>query len=126
MYKLTPRRKKLLKDVLAIDFDGVIHDYKNPVDGKSMGPPFDESLKAMLTLRKKGYKIIVHTVKAKTPAGRKAVTDWLKYYKIPYHDVTAIKPNAVVYVDDRALRHTDWASTLEAISGYAARSKNSV
>jgi len=104
------------KLTLAVDFDGVLHDHKHPVTGRRMGIPFPDARPAMIKLTRQGHMLIIHTVMATTPGGTKAVEDWLRYYKIPYASVTAIKPNADYYVDDRAIRHTDWKTTLEAIT----------
>ncbi len=92
----------------AIDLDGVIHDHLHPVEGKRMGAPMEGAVEAITALRDKGDTIIVHTVKATTESGRCAVIDWLNHYNIPFDDVTAIKPNCDVYLDDRAVRFTSW------------------
>lgn len=103
--------------ILAIDFDGVIHDKAHPKPGRRMGPPIDG---AAITLRKlwgEGHKIIVHTVMATNTAGYEAVEDWMTYYQIPFDTITAIKPAADWYVDDHALRFIDWPSTYDAVGG---------
>jgi hypothetical protein len=46
---------------------------------------------------------------------RKAVRDWLDYYDILYHDVTAIKIAAVAYIDDRAIRFTTWPEAMRQL-----------
>lgn len=97
---------------LAIDFDGCLHDYMDPIKGKKMGLPIFGAVDAMEDLRQAGHKLIIHTVKATTPSGKQAVIDWLEYYGIEYHDVTAIKPNAELYIDDRGYHFTDWRTTL--------------
>jgi len=96
---------------LAIDFDGVIHDYKHPVEGKRMGEPFDDALTMLKRLYNRKHTIIIHTVMATSDSGKQVVEDWLAFYKIKHHGVTAIKPNADIYIDDRGIRHTDWPST---------------
>ncbi len=98
--------------ILAIDLDGVLHDYKNPIKGKKMGLPIFGAVDAMEDLRQAGHKLIIHTVKATTLSGKQAVIDWLDYFDIPYHGVTAVKPNATWYIDDHALAFTDWRTTL--------------
>ena len=111
--KLKPKAPKALR-VLAIDFDGVIHDKANPIEGKRMGAPLPGTKEAMDRLYKKN-RLIIHTVMATSPGGIQAVKDWLDYYKIPFHEVTAIKPTAAFYIDDKAVKHIDWSTTLEII-----------
>jgi len=72
-----------------------------------MGKPLPGALNAMQNLED-DFTVVVYTTKAVTPEGQKVVQDWLKFYHIPYARVTAIKPNAVLFVDDRALRFVDW------------------
>jgi hypothetical protein len=86
----------------AIDFDGVIAD-KNLL-------PMEGAQEAIKTLWQRGDTIIVHTVKARTESGRCMVIDWLRLHQIHFHEVTAIKPQADCYLDDKAERFTDWKS----------------
>lgn len=91
----------------AIDFDGVIHDRAHPITGRRMGPPMEGAKEALISLKRRKHTIIVHTTMGNTPSGIKAVEEWMKYYDIPYDKVLA-KPFADVYLDDRAIRFTDW------------------
>lgn len=100
---------------LAIDFDGVIHDYKNPIQGKRMGVPIIGALAALDELYDKRNMLIIHTVKASTEGGKQAVEDWLDHYGFEYHKVTATKPRADWYIDDHGLRFTSWSETLDAL-----------
>lgn len=101
--------------VLCIDFDGVIHGYKHLVVGRRMGAPIQDAEHFMKHLYDRGFILKVYTVKATTESGQRAVEDQLKYYMIPFHEVTAIKPNAALYIDDKALHFTDWMQAYEDI-----------
>lgn len=91
---------------MAIDFDGVIHNHKHPVEGRRMGGPM-EGCKEMLDLWKSaGYKLIVFSVWG---GNSKTIEDWMTYYQIPFDEVTNIKPQADYYIDDKAVRFTTWA-----------------
>ncbi len=57
------------------------------------------------------HTIIIHTTMANTPSGRKAVADWLEYYDIDYHEI-APKPAASLYLDDKAMKFTNWKSAM--------------
>lgn len=100
---------------LSVDFDGVIHDWRNRSTGKRMGEPMNGAIDALDLIYEQGHKIIIYTVKASTPAGKEAVADWLDYFNIEYHDITATKPNADYYLDDRAIRFIDWDSALTSL-----------
>ena len=95
--------------VVCIDFDGCVHDSKHPVEGRRMGPPMPGALDALQDLRDH-FTIIIHTTKANTPSGRKAVADWLEYYDVDYHEIVG-KPKADYYIDDHAVKHNNWQTT---------------
>lgn len=96
---------------IAVDFDGVLCDPKNVDEGRRMGNPVWGARDAMQALRRKGFKLIIHTVRGGSP---KHVEDWLRFYSIPFDEVTNIKPNDVAFfIDDHALRFDgDWDATL--------------
>ncbi len=45
----------------------------------------------------------------------KTLLNWLDKWKIPYDELWMNKPHADLIVDDAAHKHTDWASTKQAI-----------
>lgn len=101
---------------IAIDFDGVIYQGKWTHITEVKDPPKDACVRTMRDIAKK-YNIIVHTCRALSPEGKVAVEVWLRKHDIPFKEVTALKPDAVYYVDDRALKFTTWpalASRCEA------------
>lgn len=98
------------KEVLAVDFDGVIHDHLRPVPGRRMGAPIAGAKEALESLRGM-YRIVVFSVWGKS----KAVTDWLDFYEIPYDEATNVKPKAAYYIDDRGVAFTDWEEVLAHI-----------
>lgn len=102
--------------ILAIDFDGVIHDRAHPIPGKKMGEPLPGALEALQDLYDAGHKLIIHTAMANTPSGKQAVEDWLDHFGVDYHSVVP-KPRADFYIDDHAVLHATWPQTLAAI-GY--------
>lgn len=82
-----------------------------------MGKPLPGVEDALDELYGRGYSIVVYTLMARTESGKEAVAEWLDHYGIDYADVTAIKPDALVYIDNRAIRHTDWMSTMQQVNG---------
>lgn len=93
--------------ILAIDFDGVIHDNKNPIEGKRMGPPIVGAKEALQQMRETGEAIIIFCVWA-NDYGWKVIHDWMEFYQIPFDDITNVKPQADVYIDDKALKFESW------------------
>lgn len=110
---------------LAIDFDGVIHNFnKGFYDGTCYGEPLPGSLDAIRELSQK-YNIIIYTAKAKPDrplvngkTGTQLVKEWLKKHNVlQYIDcITAEKPRAILYIDDNGYRYTSWENTLNFIN----------
>src|ERR1035437_3723081 len=96
-----------MNKVLAIDFDGVIHDYKHPIVGRRMGAPIEGTQEALNQLKSQGYKLIIHTVWG-DEKGKKTIADFMEYYKLPYDSITNIKPIADWYIDDKAIHFEQW------------------
>lgn len=95
---------------ICIDFDGVLHDYSNGFQGEDVfGNMIGGSDIALSILKKKGWRIIIHTTRPATEAMKK----WLKDNKIPYDYINknpdqpkgceTSKPIADIYLDDRAI-----------------------
>lgn len=104
---------------IAVDFDGVIAEYNGWRGPDILGAPRDDVIKALITLKAEGWKIIIHTT-------RKAVDilDYLKDASIPFDEINkssasclvSSKPRATVYWDDRALKYSgDAKRDLEVI-----------
>ena len=106
---------------LGIDFDNVIHNCnKGFHDGTIYGDPIDGTEEALKQLSSK-YTLICYTAKAKPDrmlingkTGTELVWEWLKKYKFDKYisKVTSEKPRAVAYIDDKAIRFTNWNNCL--------------
>jgi len=94
---------------IAVDFDGVIHKYSKAYhDGTIYDEPIEGARDALRLLKKKGFNVVVFTARPDLDA----VQLWLKQNKIEVDDVTDTKPKAVAYIDDRAIRFTNWRDML--------------
>ena len=91
--------------ILAIDFDGVVHDHKNPIKGRRMGAPIEGAKEVVNELKLRGNKIIIHSVWAGNP---QVIKDWMEFYGILFDEITDKKPQADIYLDDKAVRFTSW------------------
>jgi hypothetical protein len=106
---------------IAIDFDGVIHnDYLGYHDGTIYGEIIDGAKDAIIMISKK-YKIIIFTAKAKSDrptvnakSGKQLVEEWLQKHDLLRYitEVTAEKPRAFLYIDDKGFRFENWNDTL--------------
>ena len=96
---------------VGIDFDGVIHRCsKGFYDGTIYDP--EGSKEALETISKK-FDIIVYSAKARADrplvnnmTGVQLIWEWLDKYEMSHYvkAVTAEKPRAVFYIDDKAVR----------------------
>lgn len=106
---------------IAIDFDGVIHACsKGYHDGTIYDIPLENSLSSIRRIAKK-YKIIVYSAKAREDrplvngkTGVELIWEWLEKYGFKKYisDVTAEKPRAICYIDDRAITFNNWLDTI--------------
>lgn len=113
------------KNNIAIDFDGVIHSFELGFhDGTIYGTPIDGSIEAIKRLSQ-NYNIIIYTAKAKKDrplingkTGIELVKEWLDKYNILKYitDITAEKPRAICYIDDKAIRFENWSQTLKDLT----------
>lgn len=104
------------QQIIAIDFDGVIHDHKNPVEGRRMGGPIEGAQKAIKILKlQRNFKIVIFSVWGGTLQGQSTIGEWMKFYSIPYDEITNIKPNALAYIDDKGIRYENWSQVLDLI-----------
>lgn len=109
---------------IGIDFDGVIHKCsKGYHDGTIYDEPVSGAKEALEALSEK-YNIIMHTCKAKADRGLvngktgvELVWEWLRKNDMDKYvtKVTAEKPRAVAYIDDKGFRFTSWNSCIEQL-----------
>jgi ribonucleotide monophosphatase NagD (HAD superfamily) len=110
------------KKVVALDFDGVIHnDSKGFFNGTIYGEPM-EGTETALKYLSENYKIVIFSCKSNPnrplindKTGTQLIWDWLESYNFKQYisDVVWGKPNALIYIDDKGFRFNDWQTTLE-------------
>jgi len=118
---------------IVVDLDGTICPIK--VEGQSYADlvPLDGAIEKLKELRKCGHYIILQTARnmatcdsnlGKVMKNIGLITlEWLKKYDVEYDEIFFGKPNAELYIDDRAFRFTDWASVNEQTLTDLAKAK---
>ena len=93
---------------IGIDFDGVLADGKGipRKHGFMNWKPKEYAVEAVKFLQGLGYECYVLT--ARKEGEWPGIGKWLKKYKFPKMRITNKKMKAVVYIDDRAIRFTNW------------------
>ncbi len=116
---------------IVLDLDGVICPVKDPDASYADLEPIPGSVERISELKAAGHYLIVvtarHMATCEANVGQvvkrvgRLTLDWMERYGVPYDEFHFGKPNAEVYVDDRALRFTGWPDlTDEALRTAAA------
>lgn len=96
-----------MRKAISIDFDGVLHDYSGGWTGyKPEGGPVPGAVEFTSDLQDQGFQVIVSSCRALTDLGRRYIREWLddNGFRMEFMHVTAEKPHAEFYIDDRAIR----------------------
>lgn len=111
-------------NIMAIDFDGVIHNAdKGWHDGTCYGEPLPGAIES-IKLLSQTYKIVIFTAKAKPDrplvdgkTGVELVKEWFGKYGLNTYisEITSEKPRANLYIDDNGYRFENWNDTLKFI-----------
>lgn len=104
---------------IAIDLDGTICPIKQTWQSYADLLPLPGAAERIRELRKTGHYIIIQTARnmatCESNLGKvmknvgKLTLDWLDRHGIEYDEIYFGKPNAQVYIDDRAIRFESWA-----------------
>lgn len=105
---------------IAIDFDGVLHNYTSPWNGADDIPDgvVPGALDAVNKYVEAGYTVVVFSCRARDAAGRAAIVQWLANQGFPFSAmrVQAEKPAAMIYIDDRGYHFMGTFPTLQEIA----------
>ena len=98
-------RESVKDPTICIDFDGVLHLYsKGWQEGVVYDDPIEGAQDACWDLMEQGFYLVVLTARTEW----EPVYEWLERWGFPPMEVTNVKIPADVYLDDRAVRFTDW------------------
>lgn len=116
---------------IAIDLDGTICPIKGSHESYSDLKPVPGAVERIREFRSAGHYIIILTSRNMATCGgnlglvmkniAKVTLDWLEKYGIEYDEVYFGKPNAEIYVDDRAIRFHSWEEITEDLLKREAR-----
>jgi capsule biosynthesis phosphatase len=118
---------------ISIDLDGTICPVKRPEQNYSDLEPLPHAADRIRELRKAGHYIVIQTARnmatCQSNLGRVLknvgliTLEWLEKYGIEYDEIYFGKPNAEVYLDDRAVRFSSWIEVTENYLKEAARER---
>ena len=103
---------------IVIDLDGTICEIKKPNQSYEDVKPLPDAVEKIAQLRSQGHYVIIQTarnmVTCESNVGKVmknvglVTLDWLKKYAIEYDEIYFGKPYGHIYIDDHALRFTEW------------------
>lgn len=101
---------------VAVDFDNTLHPYSRGWVGvvPDDEPPIDGAEEFLHALLERGYNVVIHTTRADTPEGVVGTLGWFREHMPSIATlilketitISAEKPKAIAYVDDRAVVFT--------------------
>jgi len=101
-----------MKKTIAIDFDGVIHKYSEGwKNGEIYDIPNEGAIESITKLIQTGYRVVIFTCRESEQFSE--IKEWLQRRGINYPtlqkiEITNKKPIALIYIDDRGMRFTNW------------------
>ena len=112
---------------LVIDIDHTIctpnDSAKDTYEKYGKATPIPEMITSIRKAKEKGFRIVLLTARRMaTHDGDinkviedvgELTTNWLKDHEVPYDDLIFGKPNAVYYVDDKAMRPDEFVKFIE-------------
>lgn len=97
---------------LVIDLDGTICTEEKQFS-RSLAKPIKGAINAINNFKKSGYIIIIYS--SRTWMEYEMTVDWLNKNNVIYDQLILGKPQGDYWIDDRALRFSDWESIVSQI-----------
>ncbi|MDO9087474.1 MAG: hypothetical protein Q7U53_14795 [Anaerolineaceae bacterium] len=99
------RKRKGFKPILSLDFDGVIHWYRNGWKGPAVID--DEPVpgaKEFIEKAQDYFKIVIYSSRSNSEGGIEAMRTWMEKHGFPEVEFAKEKPKAFLSIDDRSLQ----------------------
>jgi len=102
---------------ICVDIDGTICHNKKPGEIYDDVIPFPDAVQALKDWKTEGHYIILQTARhMRTYNGNEGkilgklgyLYLWLDKWEIPYDEIYVGKPDADIFIDDKAYRYTNW------------------
>ncbi|SFB99525.1 capsule biosynthesis phosphatase [Flexibacter flexilis DSM 6793] len=110
---------------IVIDLDGTLCPIRQKHEKYAELPPLPHAVERMKELKAQGHYLIISTARnmatCEANVGKvmknvgKITLEWLDKHDIPYDEIFFGKPNAELYIDDRALRFHSWAEVTDEL-----------
>lgn len=104
---------------IAVGFDSVLMDPKNKLPGYKLGQPIQGAVGSLNALKDKGALIVIFSAWADTDARRHTISEWCRFFKIPYDVITNVKPTVDISIDINNYKFTSWDDALEKVNSLA-------
>ena len=98
-------KKRRYKPILSLDFDGVLHWYRNGWKGAAIID--DEPTPGAVDFVNNAqnyFKIVVFSSRSNQAGGIEAMKKWMENHGFPEVSFATEKPKAFLTIDDRAIR----------------------
>lgn len=118
---------------IAIDLDGTICPIKGAHQSYADLEPLPGAVARLAEFRARGHYIVIITARnmatCESNVGKvlknigKITLNWLEQWNIEYDEIYFGKPNAEVYIDDRAIQFQTWQEISEDLLQQRARAR---
>jgi len=101
--------------ILCVDFDGTLVDFSQGYRGPGVYGAIIEGAREAVRRLAMRFRVVVLT--ARDVSEHEGILAYLQAHGVEVAEVTNVKPPAAFYVDDRAVRFTEWPSVLVEVEG---------
>ncbi len=103
---------------ILVDLDGVICT-EETFPERPLAQPIAGARAGLRRLRAAGYTVVIYT--ARSWGEYRVTRQWLDDHGFVYDGLHMGKPVADIWIDDRAIRFTNWRDTLAAVRAVSAQ-----